>query len=77
MDENKSNGNVILFDVSKLSNSQLKSKYLLYDKQSNCTLHFGIAIDNNKHYYYPETFIVEDKKLDRYVEYQDEKKLIT
>lgn len=65
---------IIEFNSSLLTNCNLKSEYIIFNKNTGGTLHLGLAKGSKK--YYPETwFIRENKNSDKYIKGQKKIKI--
>lgn len=60
------------FDKSKVVYCNFNSNYLFYNKYNNIGLYFGIAHDDIKSYYYPETFFVRLSDIEYYIKNQEQ-----
>lgn len=58
---------LIEFDVTKLKNCSLKTKFMFFNSTSGETLHLGIAEDGS---YYPETWFIRTQDKDKYIKNQ-------
>lgn len=56
---------IYYFDAKKYKgNTQIKSQYIIYNDKGNFALYFGLAIDAQKGYIYPETWFIREMNKD-------------